>query len=250
VAVTVISLQRNARRSDRARQVRDLLRTELFAGTYAGGVLPDETNLSERYSCSRNALREALALLTREGLIVRVPGAGTFASLRQLANRHDHLVALSEQLEETSRVSVQPLELRLAPAPEPVAYVLGLLPTEEVVYFERRLLLDDGPLSVWSSYLPADRAAGLLCADLQEDFYQLVERHLGIRIAKADLSVTAIVADPALAPLLGIAEGAPVIHITRVARQENGHTLELGYGYMRADRIRLVSELKRVQECG
>jgi GntR family transcriptional regulator len=243
--VELLSLHRADRRADRARQVRDLLRAELVGDVFQGGVLPDEGALMRRYACSRNALREALALLTREGLIERIPGAGTFASVRQQVNRHDHLQGLSEQLRGTSRVTVVPLEIRLGPAPTAVAGPLGLAPGEEVVYFERRLFLDGAPLSLWSSYLPARVGRGLLCLDLEQEFYDLIERHLGLQVGTGQVSMDAMVADHVTAPLLECPEGSPILHLTRFLRQDNGDPLELGFVYLRGDRIRFVSVLDR-----
>ncbi len=140
----LLASHRTDRRTDRARQVRELVRAELFSGVFNSRALPDEAQLVARYGCSRNALREALAMLNREGLIERIPGAGTFATSQHEANRHDYLEGLSEQLNGTSRVHVVPMEIRLGPAPAAVASAL-CLGGEDVVCFERRLFLDGAP---------------------------------------------------------------------------------------------------------
>jgi DNA-binding GntR family transcriptional regulator len=54
-----------------------------------------------------------------------------------------------------------------------------------------------------------------------------------------------MVADDVIAPLLECAEGSPILHLTRFLRQDNGDPLELGFVYLRGDRIRFVSELAR-----
>jgi GntR family transcriptional regulator len=245
----LVATHRTDRRADRARQVRELLRADLFSDVYTTRALPDEAKLVARYGCSRNALREALGMLQGEGLIDRIPGAGTFATSRQQANRHDYLEGLSEQLAGTSRVAVVPMEIRLGPAPTAVACALCLTAGDEVVYFERRLFLDGTPLSVWASYLPANVAGGLLCADLEREFYQLVEHELGLAFGAGHVSVDAMVADSVIAGLLDCEEGAPVLHLTRLVRQQNGVPLELGFVHLRGDRIRFVSHLERPSWC-
>jgi GntR family transcriptional regulator len=243
--VQLVASHRTDRRADRARQVRELVRADLFSGVYGNRALPDEAELTARYGCTRNALREALSLLNREGLIERIPGAGTFATRRQQANRHNYLEGLSEQLAGTSRVTVVPMDIRVGPAPNPVARALSLAPGEEAVFFERRLFLDGAPLSVWASYLPARVARGLLCLNLEKEFYHLIENELGVTCGAGQVSVDAMVADPVIAGLLECQEGAPILHLTRLLCRQSGDPLELGFVHLRGDRIRFVSRLER-----
>jgi DNA-binding GntR family transcriptional regulator len=56
------------------------LREEIFAGTVAPGSFLDETALCERLSISRTPLREALKVLTAEGLLRHEPRRGCFVN--------------------------------------------------------------------------------------------------------------------------------------------------------------------------
>jgi DNA-binding GntR family transcriptional regulator len=47
-------------------------------GLPAGGALPSEAELRRRYGASRNTVRQALALLERDGLVVAEHGRGRF----------------------------------------------------------------------------------------------------------------------------------------------------------------------------
>jgi DNA-binding FadR family transcriptional regulator len=50
---------------------------EILSGVHGWTLLPSEAELTIRFATSRNALRDALDLLRREGIVERVPGAGT-----------------------------------------------------------------------------------------------------------------------------------------------------------------------------
>ena len=57
------------------------LRKELLGGVYhSGDALPTEQTLARSYACSRQTVRQAIALLENEGLIVRRQGSGTYAA--------------------------------------------------------------------------------------------------------------------------------------------------------------------------
>jgi DNA-binding transcriptional regulator YhcF (GntR family) len=60
------------RRSDRAvfRQLADILRTQIEAGTLAPGAgVPSELRLSQEYDIARSTARQAIAVLRAEGLV-------------------------------------------------------------------------------------------------------------------------------------------------------------------------------------
>ena len=60
------------------RQVADTLRAAIAAGEYPpGGRLPKEADLSARFACSRDTVRDALAVLVAEGHLVKQRGERT-----------------------------------------------------------------------------------------------------------------------------------------------------------------------------
>ena len=61
-------------------QVADTLRQEIFTGTLAPGSFVDEVALCERLAISRTPLREALKVLTAEGLLRHEPRRGCFVA--------------------------------------------------------------------------------------------------------------------------------------------------------------------------
>jgi GntR family transcriptional regulator len=218
---------------------------EILSGAYRAGSLPSESELILMFGATRNAVREALDLLRRENLVERVPGAGTFVISAKAAHRQDRLLGLAEQLEDRSRVTVSVLHAGLMRAPKPAASRLGLEPGTQVVFLERRLFLDGTPLSLWSSYLPADRAAPLLTADLRRDFYDLAERYLGLELEGAEVITEAVAADQSMADLLQLQLGAPILHLERLTREKSGRPFEFGFVWLRGDRIQFVAQLHR-----
>jgi DNA-binding GntR family transcriptional regulator len=61
-------------------QVADTLREQIFAGVLAPGSFLDEVALCERLDISRTPLREALKVLTSEGLLRHEPRRGCFVN--------------------------------------------------------------------------------------------------------------------------------------------------------------------------
>ncbi len=77
------------------RQIYHALREEIQSGHYPPGAqLPTEAELMQRFGVSRVTVRNALALLQREGLLVRIPAKGTFVRQRELSASPPKLIAL------------------------------------------------------------------------------------------------------------------------------------------------------------
>ena len=84
------------RRADPARWLRDALRGQILAGVYGASPLPSEYELGHEFGVSRNVVRESLRLLRVEGLVERIPGAGTFVVAGRAVHGLDRLRGLAE----------------------------------------------------------------------------------------------------------------------------------------------------------
>jgi DNA-binding GntR family transcriptional regulator len=69
-----------------ADQAADRLRAELMVGTFAPGQRLSEPALCERLGISRNTLREAFRLLTKDGLLTHAPNRGVFVGVPSMAS--------------------------------------------------------------------------------------------------------------------------------------------------------------------
>lgn len=78
-------------------QLRDILRSDILSELHGTGErLPSEAELMASLGASRTAIRAALDLLREEGLIDRVPGAGTSVLAHKARHGLDSLRGLAE----------------------------------------------------------------------------------------------------------------------------------------------------------
>ncbi|MET9213976.1 MULTISPECIES: GntR family transcriptional regulator [unclassified Nocardia] len=226
-------------RSDRARQVADVLRRQIAQGTIAT-KLPAEAVLQREFSVSRNSIREALEILRREGLVDRFPGIGTVVRRPKL----EHTIAATRGLAASLRGHGTVVnEVRTAGQVRPptaVTSALGLGPDEHVCYIERLRRLDGEPISLDLTYLPLDIGTALLHADLEtEDLFALIERAADDRLTTVSINLDAVTADDNSAALLGLPPGGALLVLQRITRLSDGHPACLEFVRMRGDRITL-----------
>ncbi|WGW11564.1 GntR family transcriptional regulator [Saxibacter everestensis] len=233
-------------RADRARVIADRLRQKVVGGAFASGVLPDEQVLAGEFEASRNAVREALRLLSAEGLVVRRPGLGTRVVARKFEHSLDRLAGLAETLTEQGTITNEVRTARLELPPPEVAARLGLVEGERALYLERLRTLAGQPLSLDLSYIVADIGIALLDEDLQSrDVFALIEETSGTSLGTAEVTVHAVNADVATASTLEIEPDAAVFQIDRLTRLADSRPVDLELIYLRGDRISLNSVLHR-----
>jgi GntR family transcriptional regulator len=237
------------RRADRARQIADVLRRQVLHGAFEDGLLPGEASLAKEFAASRNAVREALAILGAEGLITRVQGTGTVVAGHKVQHGLERLRGLAETLREHGEVVNEVRAAGTIAAPPAVAGRLRLpdgSPATEVVYIERLRRLNGLPLSLDLTYLAPDLGEPLLGEDLEHnDIFALLEARTGHRLGGASVTVEALNADPHTAAVLGTPPGAALLMAERLTRLADGRPVDLEYIRLRGDRLVLRGELSR-----
>ena len=210
-------------------QIVALLTNRIRSGAIAAGeYLPGEKDLCVEYGVSRITARRAMNELAHAGLVAREQGRGTRVLDNQLSpvfsasinGWRENVTAMGR------RTSAQVLDFAYVPAPAAVAAALEVAPGETVQHTVRVRQLNDEPFSHLVTYVPEDVGRRYKRADLgNSPLHKLLER-AGVRIAKARQMLTATLADPPVAGILGIPVGSPLIAVERVVRDETGRPVE------------------------
>ena len=237
-------------RADRARQIADVLRRQVASGAFGDGLLPGEADLAREFGASRNAVRDALAILGAEGVVSRVQGTGTVAVGAKVQHGLRHLTGLAETLTEHGDIVNEVRAAGLVAAPPAVSERLrpaeAAEPPRTVVYIERLRRLNGLPLSLDLTYLAPDVGEPLLAEDLaHHDIFALIETRAGQRLGDASVIIEALSADPHTAAVLQAPPGAALLMVERLTRLADGRPVDLEYIRLCGDRLALRGELTR-----
>jgi GntR family transcriptional regulator len=239
-------------KAEAARRVRDRLRDDIRAGRFKDGLLPPEPSLMVEEHASRSAVRLALNLLRAEGLVERLQGVGTtIVGDTQFFVPLDPDVAFTESLDGgAGRVRFDNHAILATTAPAGVAGRLEIPVGSEVAFLERVMFLDERPLTLRSSWIPASLARPILTGevDLRQSVVKLLEDGLGVSLGVFEYSIEATLADEAVATVLNVPIGSPLLLLESVTRLADGRPAEFGYGRSPADRVRFVTSVSRHPE--
>src|SRR5256885_6562806 len=207
-------------RIPRYQGIAEALRTRIREGALRPGArLDNQRRLATSFGVTLMTLRQALELLEREHLISRRHGLGTFVAapsidydILQLRRFAGDLSAKGEH------VATRLLATRFSTPDRRVADALGLGPGARVLVVARLRLVDDHPMSLQRSFLPALIGDEVVRADLaRTPLHQVLERTLGIVIGRAHETVSAVRLGRPEARELGCPAGAPAFESERVS---------------------------------
>jgi GntR family transcriptional regulator len=228
-------------------QLYAILKARITGGEWpAGHRLPSEPELCALYDVSRITVRQALALLARDGHITRGRGKGTFVRDTRLTAAPRTVSSFSSELHDLGmKPGSRILEVRRTEAPAALAEEMRLEPGVEVIVVRRLRLADDRPIGIQTASLPAARfpgIEGLLGDDVS--LYEILRDYFGVVGAGATEIFKASTVGRASAGLLECPPSAPAFEVTRISFDNEGvyeHTASLLRGDRYEIRIALTS---------
>ena len=233
-------------------QAAEYIRARIQSGEYAlGSRIPTEKELCALLGVSRPTLRQALDTLTREGVLSRVKGRGTFVTQPKVTHESTSFItgyrAESERNHHTVRTKV--LEIGVIRAPEEVCAALELPAGARVTRLVRLRHLEgcnnDAPVVYTTLYAPCKYFPDMAQLDFTDlSFYGvLADRGLDVRRASRKLEV--VPPPPEVAAGLCLGPFEPAVYITSVGRMANDRPIEYTESYYPAASSRFLIEVRR-----
>jgi GntR family transcriptional regulator len=205
-----------------------------------GDRLPGERALAERLGVSRMTLRQALAELEADGVLVRVTGraGGAFVAEPRVEVDLTHLTGLTDQLRRAGRrAGARVLSARRCVPAADVASALGLGRRAQAVEIVRVRSANRLPVALETSWFPARLVPGLLEHRLSGSLYAVLRTAYGHEPVSAVERLAPVLAVPEVAEQLGVAPGVPLMRVERVARDASGTVVEFARDLFRSDRV-------------
>jgi GntR family transcriptional regulator len=221
------------------RQLADELRTAILSGQYPpGSTLPGQQELANEHGVALLTVRRAVNLLEAEGLldVVRRRGTVVRTQPRRHRLRRDRKVYRDERGYYFDRaaqpwVAVQPPTVSWGPCPADIADLLGIAPGSEVLIRDRVMGDPDThtSLQLATSYLPADLARGTVLAERDTGPGGIYDRleEMGHGPLHWTETLTARAPLHHEAQALRVPPGVPLLRITRITSNPDGHVLEV-----------------------
>jgi GntR family transcriptional regulator len=207
-------------------QIKETLRRDILSG-HIRDKLTGEIELAQQLGTSRGTVQQAINALVQEGLLHRHRGLGTFVNAERVEGFYREISSFTGAMKAQGLSPIVKLQqFRTEPASPEQAALLSLSPGEEVYFYSRTVDLDDVPIVLTWSDIPAARFPGLSITRPGESLYKILRQEFGVTPFRARDSYTAELATGEVAQLLQLAEGSPVFRVARITFDHAGQPIE------------------------
>ena len=212
-------------------QLRDLLVASLEADEWRPGeAIPSETELASRFGVSQGTVRKAIAALAADNLVVRRQGKGTFVATH--TEEHVSMFRFLRIRRKDGRdeyPASRVIDVKRGKVPADIARHLELRPGSAAIRVRRVLEYAGEPAVLDEIVLPGALFRGLTKAKVDAyrgSLYSFFETQFGVRIVRAREEVTAVPADTAVAAILRVRAGEPLLAVERITYTYGGRPVE------------------------
>lgn len=215
-------------------QIKALITQSLQSGEWKPGeLIPSEMELASRFKVSQGTVRKAIDELSAENLVVRRQGKGTFVATHHEARSQFRFLRLAPDEGVPHYPENRIIEVKRMRAPAEVARLLDIKSGDSVVFIRRVQSFSGVPTILDDLWLPGSIFKGLTAERLNEykgPMYGLFETEFGTHMIRASEQIRAVCADAAIAGLLNVDAGTPLLNVERVSFTYGDKPVELRRG--------------------
>lgn len=197
-------------------QLREALVSKICReGMSVGDQIPTEAEIEAEYGVSRTTVRQALSALVSEGIITRRRGKGSVLVRPPVREHLPNLVGLTEEMKAQRRqVHSDVLECRWVTPSPTVCRALRVAKPDHALLVVRLRYIDGEPVFYTKDCLPA--WLGLTpCDDFSGSLFDMLRSKCGVRVDKADTTISAVAAGEPEMRYLQASEGFPLLSSIR-----------------------------------
>jgi GntR family transcriptional regulator len=222
--------------------LRDLIRQPVYQD---GALLPDEISLATKLGISRGTLRTSIAQLVHEGLLERRAGVGTRVRTQPAESGIGAWRSFSHEMARKGiRVENYRQDFALAEVEAAAAHALQIKPRTKIWRLDRVRGWETRPVLLSRSWFHP--RLGLTGAeDFSNPLYEVLERETGVVAENAREEFAAVVANAALARLLAVKRGEPLLLRSHTVFDAGSRPMEFAQVHYVSSRFALTLEIRR-----
>lgn len=232
-------------------QIEEMLRRAIRRRQIAPGEsLPPEQELCATLGVSRSTVRRALANLVTAGLLRRERSKGTFVT-GYLDSQEGVIEAFGIVGNEEAwdvAVGAETLSVEGTTVPADIGQQLGLPPDTAVLTVTRLYGDGDCPFALSYYYFGTAYRFSFAPAELDgSSFYAFLRQKCGIFVHRSTRVITAVAAGDALATLLDVGPGSPLLQVTGADYDEQGNKIGVTRTYFVPGTVDIRAALERTR---
>lgn len=231
------------------KEVKRLLTETIQSGEWKPGTaIPSERQLSTRFHVAVGTLRKAVDELVQERILIRQQGRGTFVAAHNRDRMMFHFFHIQREDGDKPTPDVETLSFKAARADNDEASRLDITPGDKVFRIVNVLRLAGETVIYDHISVPQSLFPNLTASQFRNrpsTIYHLYQSAFGITVVRSAERLRACRADAEAAKVLGVAKGAPLLEIRRVAMTFHDAPVEARVSLVNTEHHEYFSDLAK-----
>jgi len=213
-----------------------------------GEQLPTEKEFEEQYRVSRAPVRQAMAKLESDGLILRQAGKGTFVSGQGKKDRQTMLGGFGIHfVKHASRLFCKTLKIEAVITDEEQEKNIGFPDKTPLILVSRVRLLGNEPIFFLNHYIANFDIEKVKAAGNIQNMRQFLQQH-GVDIEYVSEKIRAVITDECLSNIFNVPLGYPLLEINRTSFNKDYEQLVYEIYYVKSDTWDYQAHFNAAQE--
>ena len=219
-------------------QLKNLILTKIKSNEYPSNLpIPSERQLADELSISRMTVRQAYRLLETEGLLYRVKGKGTYASMPVFEQKN--IMSFTTFVKDKGFTPITKiLVYESSYGGEYLKNIFSPAGSTEFYHIKRLRLADDVPLAIEDVYIPSIMCPGAKSSDFLGSLHEYLLAKHDRRIVKADSTITAVLPDGEQKALFQLNKTIPLLSVTSLNYDQRGSKIYYESSFYRSDEFK------------
>ena len=216
-------------------QISDALRDLIHSGQLGpDSILPSSKLVCEKFRITRMTLRQAYAVLIREGLLDAQRGRGTFVRRPRIERTLSQMIGFSEEmLARGKKPSSEVLSFEQTSPSDAARQFLGEGP---IFRIDRLRLVDGVPMAIEEVQIPQPLCPGLERFDFgRQSLYRVLDQVYRLQFDRCEQVVAAAIPDKRQRLLLDINPNVALLQVTRHSFTKSHQPATYGVTHYRGD---------------
>jgi len=220
-------------------QLANILREKIIKGEFKPNEqILSERELCERFQISRPVVRQALSILSQDGLIIRMKGRPPKVRKTKLAESVNqryrgfyHEITISYG----RHVKTKVIEKVFVKPPNKIIKHFGKK-AKKILKLTRLRFVDNEPVVLTVAYFPSKISELIKNIDFTDvSLYEILIKRFSIESATVDSQIEAVIAKDKVAKLLTISKGSPLFYLKNISYRGDGRILDYSESWHRGD---------------
>lgn len=223
-------------------QVKESILENIGFGIYVEEKpLPSEKLLCDEYKVSVITIRKAMDELSKEGVLVKKQGKGTFLRPGKFERKLNTFYGFSQDiLNQGSKPARKIISFELKKPKKNILKELGRENIETIYEIRTLTLADNVPIILSKFFIPSDYIPNLSKEDMSDkSIYFILKDKYNIKLKQEFWTIEATILDEYESKLLEVQVDSPALLHEAVSTDDKGRIVMFAKGVLRADKCKL-----------